>query len=223
MNISEPFIRRPVATSLLAAALLLVGATAYTQLPVAPLPRVDYPTINVNAALPGASPETMASAVATPLERRFGRIAGLTEITSVSSLGSVSLTLIRSGPRRGLSRARRAGRHQRSGRRSAARSAHASQLSQGQPRRRAHPHPFADVQDAAAGASLRRCQYHIGPEDRPGAGRGPGFCWRRPEPCCARAGRPGGAGWPGAGHGGRAHCAQPGHCRSTQGQIGGAR
>jgi hydrophobe/amphiphile efflux-1 (HAE1) family protein len=82
-----------VATSLLAAALLLVGATAYTQLPVAPLPRVDYPTINVNSALPGASPETMASAVATPLERRFGRIAGLTEITSVSSLGSVSLTL----------------------------------------------------------------------------------------------------------------------------------
>jgi multidrug efflux pump len=82
-----------VATSLLAAALLLVGATAYTQLPVAPLPRVDYPTINVNAGLPGASPETMASAVATPLERRFGRIAGLTEITSISSLGSVSLTL----------------------------------------------------------------------------------------------------------------------------------
>jgi hydrophobe/amphiphile efflux-1 (HAE1) family protein len=93
VNISEPFIRRPVATSLLAAALLLVGATAYTQLPVAPLPRVDYPTINVNAGLPGASPETMASAVATPLERRFGRIAGLTEITSISSLGSVSLTL----------------------------------------------------------------------------------------------------------------------------------
>ena len=93
MNISEPFIQRPVATSLLAAALLLVGATAYTQLPVAPLPRVDYPTINVNAGLPGASPETMASAVATPLERRFGRIAGLTEITSISSLGSVSLTL----------------------------------------------------------------------------------------------------------------------------------
>jgi multidrug efflux pump len=93
VNISEPFIKRPVATSLLAAALLLVGATAYTQLPVAPLPRVDYPTINVNSSLPGASPETMASAVATPLERRFGRIAGLTEITSVSSLGSVSLTL----------------------------------------------------------------------------------------------------------------------------------
>jgi hydrophobe/amphiphile efflux-1 (HAE1) family protein len=93
MSISEPFIRRPVATTLLAAALLLAGAAAYTQLPVAPLPRVDFPTINVNAGLPGASPETMASAVATPLERRFGRIAGLSEITSVSSLGSTSITL----------------------------------------------------------------------------------------------------------------------------------
>ncbi len=93
MSISEPFIRRPVATSLLAAALLLSGAAAYTQLPVAPLPRVDFPTINVGAALPGASPETMASAVATPLERRFGRIAGLAEITSVSSLGQTNLTL----------------------------------------------------------------------------------------------------------------------------------
>ncbi|HVI95136.1 MAG TPA: efflux RND transporter permease subunit, partial [Anaeromyxobacter sp.] len=93
MSISEPFIRRPIATTLLAAAILLAGATAYTQLPVAPLPRVDFPTINVNAGLPGASPETMASAVATPLERRFGRIAGLSEITSVSTLGSTNLTL----------------------------------------------------------------------------------------------------------------------------------
>ncbi|GEJ57110.1 multidrug efflux RND transporter permease subunit [Anaeromyxobacter diazotrophicus] len=93
MSISEPFIRRPVATTLLAAALLLAGAAAYTQLPVSPLPRVDFPTVNVSAGLPGASPETMASSVATPLERRFGRIAGLSEITSVSSLGSTSLTL----------------------------------------------------------------------------------------------------------------------------------
>ncbi len=73
MNVSAPFIQRPVATSLLAAAILLAGAAAYTQLPVAPLPRVDFPTISVNAALPGASPETMASTVAAPLERRFGR------------------------------------------------------------------------------------------------------------------------------------------------------
>jgi len=93
VSISEPFIRRPVATALLSAALLLSGAAAYTQLAVAPLPRVDFPTINVSAALPGASPETMGSAVATPLERRFGRIAGLSEMTSVSSLGQTSLTL----------------------------------------------------------------------------------------------------------------------------------
>ena len=93
MNISEPFIRRPIATSLLAAAMLVAGLGAYTSLPVAPLPKVDFPTINVNAGLPGASPETMASAVATPLERRFGRIAGINEITSSSTLGGTSLTL----------------------------------------------------------------------------------------------------------------------------------
>jgi len=78
MNISAPFIQRPVATSLLTIALLLAGALAYTMLPVAPLPQVEFPTINVNAGLPGASPETMASAVATPLERQFGRIANIT-------------------------------------------------------------------------------------------------------------------------------------------------
>jgi hydrophobe/amphiphile efflux-1 (HAE1) family protein len=93
MSLSDPFIRRPVATTLLGCALLLAGGAAYTQLPVAPLPRVDFPTISVSAALPGASPETMASAVATPLERRFGRIAGLSELTSVSYLGSTTLTL----------------------------------------------------------------------------------------------------------------------------------
>ena len=93
MSFSEPFIRRPIATSLLAAAILLAGIAAYFRLPVAPLPRVDFPTISVSAALPGASPETMASAVATPLERRFGRIAGVTEITSVSGVGTTTLTM----------------------------------------------------------------------------------------------------------------------------------
>ena len=93
MNISGPFIRRPVATSLLAVALLLGGIAGYRLLPVAPIPEVDFPTISVGAGLPGASPETMASAVATPLERQFGRIAGLSEMTSVSSLGSTSVVL----------------------------------------------------------------------------------------------------------------------------------
>jgi len=93
VSISEPFIRRPVATALLAAAVLLAGMAAYTQLPVAPLPRVDFPAINVGASLPGASPETMASSVATPLERRFGRIAGVNEITSASTLGNTSITM----------------------------------------------------------------------------------------------------------------------------------
>src|SRR5690349_9694577 len=93
MSISEPFVRRPIATTLLSVAIVLACIVAFRLLPVAPLPRVDFPTIQVNASLPGASAETMASAVATPLERRFGRIAGVTEITSVSSLGSTTLTL----------------------------------------------------------------------------------------------------------------------------------
>jgi hydrophobe/amphiphile efflux-1 (HAE1) family protein len=93
MNLSSPFVRHPVATSLLAAAVLLAGVAAYLQLPIAPLPRMDFPTIQVSAALPGASPETMASSVATPLERRFGRIAGITELTSASALGATTITL----------------------------------------------------------------------------------------------------------------------------------
>jgi multidrug efflux pump len=93
MNISAPFIRRPVATTLLTIAIALAGAVAFTLLPVSPLPQVDFPTIGVRGALPGASPETMASSVATPLERQFGRIAGVTEMTSTSTLGSASVTL----------------------------------------------------------------------------------------------------------------------------------
>src|SRR5215467_9612076 len=93
MNISEPFIRRPIATSLLAIALLLAGVVAYRLLPVAPLPQVEFPVIQVQALLPGASPETMASAVATPLERQFGRIAGVSEMTSQSLLGATTIIL----------------------------------------------------------------------------------------------------------------------------------
>src|SRR5512146_2301062 len=93
MNISAPFIRRPVGTSLLTIALLLSGALAFRFLPVAPLPQVEYPVISVGAGLPGASPETMASSVATPLERQFGRIAGVNQMTSTSQLGSTNITL----------------------------------------------------------------------------------------------------------------------------------
>ena len=93
VNISEPFIRRPIATTLLMVAIGLAGAAAFTLLPVSPLPQVDFPTIAVSASLPGASPETMASSVATPLERQFGRIAAVTEMSSSSSLGSTTITL----------------------------------------------------------------------------------------------------------------------------------
>jgi multidrug efflux pump len=93
MHLSAPFIQRPVATSLLSLALLLAGSVAYSLLPVASLPNVDFPVIGVGAGMPGASPETMASSVATPLERQFGRIAGVNQMTSSSSLGSASVTL----------------------------------------------------------------------------------------------------------------------------------
>jgi multidrug efflux pump len=93
MNLSATFIRRPVATTLLTVAIAIAGAIAYTVLPVSPLPQVDFPTISVNAGLPGGSAEIMASSVATPLERQFGHIAGVTEMTSSSSLGTTSITL----------------------------------------------------------------------------------------------------------------------------------
>jgi hydrophobe/amphiphile efflux-1 (HAE1) family protein len=93
MNVSEPFIRRPVGTSLLAAGLFLMGIVAYRFLPVAAIPRVDYPMISVSASLPGANPETVASSLAAPLERRLAEIADVTEITSVSTLGGCSVTM----------------------------------------------------------------------------------------------------------------------------------
>lgn len=93
MNISAPFIRRPVATTLLTVGVTLIGVVAFRFLPVASLPQVEFPTINVSAGLPGASPETMATSVAAPLEHQFTRIAGITEMTSTSMFGSTSITL----------------------------------------------------------------------------------------------------------------------------------
>ena len=93
MNISAPFIHRPVATTLITAAVALAGALAFSVLPVSPLPQVDFPTIAVGASLPGGSADIMASSVATPLERQFGHIAGVTEMTSASSLGTTAITI----------------------------------------------------------------------------------------------------------------------------------
>src|SRR3954463_2610972 len=93
MNISAPFIKRPVGTSLLAAGLFLMGVIAYSFLPVAALPRIDFPVISVSASLPGADPATVASSLAAPLEKRLGQIAGVNEMTSVSTLGGTSITL----------------------------------------------------------------------------------------------------------------------------------
>jgi len=93
MNISQPFIERPIATSLLMVALVCIGAVAFSLLPVAPLPQVDFPTIQIAAALPGASADTMATSVATPLERSLSSISGITSMTSSSSLGTTSITV----------------------------------------------------------------------------------------------------------------------------------
>src|SRR5205814_10033639 len=93
MSISSPFVRRPVGTSLLAIGLFLLGVGAYHFLPVAPLPRVDFPVISVSASLPGADPTTVASSLAAPLERRLAQISGVSEITSISTLGGTSITL----------------------------------------------------------------------------------------------------------------------------------
>lgn len=93
MNICEPFIKRPVMTTLLTGAILLLGAISYSLLPMSDLPNVDFPTIQIQASLHGASPETMASSVATPLEKQFSTMAGLDSMTSTSSLGNSLITL----------------------------------------------------------------------------------------------------------------------------------
>ena len=190
MNISAPFIRRPIATSLLAAAVILAGLVAYRGLPVAPLPRVDFPTIQVSGALPGASPDTMASSVATPLERRFGRIAGLTEMTSVSTLGSTSITLQFDLDRDITGAARDV---------QAAINASLSELPPNLPSlpnyRKVNPadSPILILsltsKTAAAGAGLRRRQQHPGAEDLADRGRRSGVRRRRATACGARAGR----------------------------------
>ena len=136
MNFSEIFIRRPVATTLLTIGMALAGIVAFRSLPVSPLPQIDFPTISVSATLPGADPETMATSVAAPLERQFGHIAGVTEMTSTSSLGSTSISPpVRSGPQYRWRRTRRAGCNQCGAKLPAYQPAGQSNLSQGQSRR----------------------------------------------------------------------------------------
>ena len=165
MKFSEIFIRRPVATVLLTIAILLAGAVAFKYLPVSPLPQVDFPTIQVNASLPGASPETMAATVATPLERSLGRIAGITEITSTSTLGSTSIALQFDLDRDIDGAARDV--------QSAINAARAllptgmpfePDLPEGQPGRCADHDPVDDFRLADARADVRRSRYHRRPE-----------------------------------------------------------
>ena len=146
MNISAPFIARPVATTLLTIGIALAGIFAFFKLPVSPLPQVDFPTISVQAQLPGASPETVATSVASPLERHLGQIADVTEMTSTSSVGQArDRAAVRPGPRHQRRGARRAGGDQRRARRSADQPAQQPDLSQGQSGRCADPDPGADL------------------------------------------------------------------------------
>ena len=186
MSISAPFIRRPIGTALLAIGIALAGIVAYFALPVAPLPSVDLPTIVVGASQPGADPATMASSVAAPLERRLGAIAGVSEMTSTSSLGTTSIVvqfdLSRSveGAARDVQAAINAARQ-----RPAGRPAQPALLPQGQSRRRAGADHVDGVRHGDAGRGLRRRRQRRLAPHRPGARRLPGDHRR-----CRAAGHP---------------------------------
>ena len=165
------FIHRPVATTLLTLAIAISGAIGFRLLPVSPLPQVDFPVISISASLPGASPETMASSVATPLERALGRIAGVNEMTSMSSLGSTGSFC--SSISAATSTAPRATCRRRSTPQKPAADRHAEppQLPQGQPFRRADHDPDADLGHLQPGAALRFRLHPAGAEDQPDRGR----------------------------------------------------
>ena len=194
MNISSPFIDRPVATTLLTIGVVLAGAVAFRLLPVSPLPRVDLPTISVSASLPGASPETMAATVAMPLERSLGLIAGVTEMTSTSALGSSRIVLQFDLDRdiNGAARDVQAAIN-------AARSSLPTGLngnpsvSQGQSRRCADHDPGAHVGDDDAGADVRRRVDDHRAEALAARGRGPGPGRRQLASRGARRDQPAGA------------------------------
>ena len=179
MNISEPFIRRPVATSLLMAAVALVGIAAFLRLPVAPLPQVDFPTIQVTATLAGASAETMASSVATPLERQLGQIAGVTEMTSFSALGATSDDgSVRPQPQHRSCRTGCAGGDHGGRQDAAADDDDAADLQEAQSRRCADPGPCGALRHLAADAGGRIRRQLSGAANLAGSGRRSG-CHRR--------------------------------------------
>ena len=149
MNIAAPFIARPVATTLLTIGIVLAGLFAFFKLPVAPLPQVDFPTISVQAQLPGASPDTVASSVASPLERHLGQIADVTEMTSTSSVGQTRIVLqfgLKSRHQR--RRTRRSGRDQCRSGRPARQPAQQPDLSEGKPGGCAGADPGPDLANA---------------------------------------------------------------------------
>ena len=193
MNISETFIRRPIATSLMMLGVLVFGAATYNLLPVAALPNVDFPTITVSATLPGASPETMASSVATPLEQQFAAIPGLASMNSTSGLGThLDHPAVRSRPQHRRRRAGRADRDQRRERPAAEGPAQPADLPQGQPGRPRHP-DLRRLLRRAADLQGRRLRLHDpGAEDLGGDRRVAG-AGRRPaglSPCACRSIRP---------------------------------
>ena len=167
-GVSGPFIRRPVATTLLMAAMLLVGLVAYPLLPVAPLPQIDFPTIAVSAALPGASPETMASSVAQPLERQIAQIPGVSQMTSTSvARRDRDHRAVRSRPQHRRRRQRRPGRDQRRLRAAAEEPAEPADLSQGQPVGHADPDPVGAVRRRADHQRRRLRRKHPRPAHQP--------------------------------------------------------
>ena len=155
MTISAPFLTRPVATTLLTAGIAMAGILAFLKLPVAPLPQVDFPTISVQAQLPGASPETMATSVAEPLERHFGQVADVTEMTSSSSVGQTRITL-QFGLDRNIDGAARdvQAAINAAGPDPANQSAQQSYLQKGQSSRRSDPNPCANFEDPHARPAL---------------------------------------------------------------------
>ena len=191
MNISETFIQRPIATSLLMAGIALFGVIAYNSLPVSDLPQVDYPTITVNASLPGANPDTMASAVATPLERQFTTIAGLDSMISNSGQGSTQHhPAVRPEPRHRRRHRGRGDRHRRGHAAAAARHADAAFVPQGESRRLAHHQPVSDIAHHAPLRPGRVCRDHGGAAHLHGGRRGAGAGVRLRQVRRARAGGP---------------------------------